>query len=95
MVAYRAYKEVDIYVIEVTGFNLDIRCGLRGHMEAATASEATIMAVPGNMDIYARVIEVACIKSEVKFDLQGCLEVTIALEATEVKVFGKQQRIPQ
>ena len=63
-------------------------------MEASVASEATIMAVPGNMDIDARVIEVACIKSEVKFDLQGRLEVTIA-EATEVNFFGKQQKIPQ
>ena len=64
MVAYRAYKEVVIYVIEVTEFNFDIRCGLRGHMEAATASEATKMAVPGNMHMDARVINVACIKSE-------------------------------
>ena len=31
------------------------------------ASEATMMAVTGNMHIDARVIEVACIKSEVKF----------------------------
>ena len=35
------------------------------------ASEATIMAVPGNMHVDAMVIRVACIKSEVKFDLQG------------------------
>ena len=35
------------------------------------ASEATLMAVPGNMHIDARVIEVACIKSEVKFVLKG------------------------
>ena len=34
------------------------------------ASEATIMAVPGNMHIDTKVIRVACIKSEVKFDLQ-------------------------
>ena len=40
-------------------------------MEATIASEATIMAVPGNIHIDARVIKVACIKSEVKFDLQG------------------------
>ena len=39
------------------------------------ASEATLMAVPGNMHKDARVIEVACIKSEVNFvpkGLQGC-----------------------
>ena len=35
------------------------------------ASEATILAVPGNMHIDARVIEVACIKSKVKSDLHG------------------------
>ena len=35
------------------------------------ASEATLMAVPGNMHIDVRVIEVACIKSEVKFVLKG------------------------
>ena len=40
-------------------------------MEAAMATEATIMAIPGNKHIDARVIEVSCIKSEVKFDLQG------------------------
>ena len=38
-------------------------------MEAAMTSEATKMAVPGNMHIDARVIEVACIKSKVKYDL--------------------------
>ena len=32
------------------------------------ASEATIMAILGNMHIDVRVIEVACIKSEVKFE---------------------------
>ena len=35
------------------------------------ASEATIMAVPGNMHIDTMVIRVACIKSEVKFGLKG------------------------
>ena len=34
------------------------------------ASEATIMAVPGNMHIVTKVIGVTCIKSEGKFDLQ-------------------------
>ena len=40
-------------------------------MDAAMASEATIMAAPGNMHIDARVIGIACIKYEVKFELQG------------------------
>ena len=35
------------------------------------ASEATIMAVPGNMHIDARVTRVTCMKSEVNFNLQG------------------------
>ena len=34
------------------------------------ASEATIMAIPDNMHIDARVNRVALIKSEVKFDLR-------------------------
>ena len=37
-------------------------------MEAAMASEATIMAILGIMHIDARVIEVACIKSGLKFE---------------------------
>ena len=40
-------------------------------MEATLASEATIMAITGNMHMDARVIGVAFIKSEVKFDLKG------------------------
>ena len=35
------------------------------------ASEATIVAIPGNMHIDAWVIRVTFIKSEVKLDLQG------------------------
>ena len=40
-------------------------------MEAATASEASKKAVPGNIHMNDRVIKVAFIKSDVKFDLQG------------------------
>ena len=39
--------------------------------EAAMASEAIIMAIPGNMHLDARVIGVAFFKSEIIFDLQG------------------------
>ena len=39
-------------------------------MEVAIASEATKVAVLGNMHMDARVIEVACIKSEIKFNLK-------------------------
>ena len=68
------------------------------NMEAAMASEATKMAVTGNMHIDPRVTGVTCIKSEVNFDLQGhqgCLEVTMASEATKMTVLGKQQQMPQ
>ena len=54
------------YVIEVTEFDYEARCDLRGCLEAAMASEATKMAVKGNMHNDARVIEVADFKSEVK-----------------------------
>ena len=40
-------------------------------MEAAMTSEATKMAVAGNMHIDAWVIKVACIKYNVKLDLKG------------------------
>ena len=58
-----------IWVIEVTEFNPEARCDLRGCLEAAMASEATKMAIRGNMHMDTRVIEVADFKSEVKFDL--------------------------
>ena len=40
-------------------------------MEAAVASEATIMAITDNMHTDARVKRVALIKSEVKFDFKS------------------------
>ena len=57
------------YVIEVTEFKYEVICGLRGHLEAATASEATKMAVRCNMHIDTRVIDVDDSKCEVIFDL--------------------------
>ena len=57
------------WVIEVTEFNSEARCDLRGCLEAAMDSEATKMAIRGNMHMDTRVIEVADFKSEVKFDL--------------------------
>ena len=55
-------------VIEVTEFKYEARCDLRGHLEAATASEAVMAleAVGGNMHMDTRVIRVADFKSEVK-----------------------------
>ena len=46
---------------EVTEFNFEIRCDLRGRLEAAIASEA----IGGNMHMDTRVINVADVKSEV------------------------------
>ena len=67
---YRGQRSTWTWVVEATEFKFEVRSDLRGHLEAAMASEATIMAVPGNMHIDTKVIGVACIKSEVKFDLQ-------------------------
>ena len=46
------------WVIEVTEFNSEARCDLRGHLEATMASEATKMALRGNMHINTWKIEV-------------------------------------
>ena len=55
------------YVLEVTEVNSEAICDLRGCLEAAMASEATSMAVIGNMHMDVRVIEVTELNSEVKF----------------------------
>ena len=68
---YRGQKSIGAWVIEATEFKFEVRNDLRGHMEVALASEATIVAIPGNMHIYAWVIEVAFIKYDVKFVLKG------------------------
>ena len=44
--------------MEVTELNSEVRCDLRGCLEAAMASEATKMAIRGNMHIDIRVIKV-------------------------------------
>ena len=44
------------YVIKVSEFNSEDRCDLRGRLEAAMASEATKMAVRGNMHMDTRVV---------------------------------------
>ena len=49
------------WVIEVTEFKFEVSCDLRGHLEAAMASEA----VGGNMHMDTRVIKVADVKYEV------------------------------
>ena len=78
-------------VIEVTDFNSEARCNVRGCLEAAMASEATKMAVWGNMHNDTRVIEIADFKSEVKFEFWGhwgCFEAAMASEATKMAVRG-------
>ena len=49
-------------VIEVTEFKSEVICGLRGHLEAATASEATKIAVRSNMHMDTRVNAIADFK---------------------------------
>ena len=65
----RGNMHMDTRVVEVTEFNSEVRCDLRGRLEATMASEATKMAVGGNMNMYIRVIRVANFKSKVRFDL--------------------------
>ena len=61
MEAFGSQRDMETYVIEVTELNFEVRCDLRGHLEAAMASEA----VGGNMHMDTRVIKVADVKSEV------------------------------
>ena len=51
------------WVIEVTEFNYEARCDLRGCLEATMASEATKIAVRGNMHNDTREIGIADFKS--------------------------------
>ena len=68
MAVLRGQRGMGTWVIEVTEFDYEVRCDLRGCLEAAMASEASKMAVRGNMHNDTRVIEVADFKSEVKFE---------------------------
>ena len=49
------------YVIKVTELNFEVRCDLRGPLEATMASDA----IGGNIHMDTRVIKVADVKSEV------------------------------
>ena len=51
--------------MEVKQFNSEVRSDLRGHLEVAMTSEATKMAVRGNMHMDTRVIRVPDFKSGV------------------------------
>ena len=68
---FGSQRDMGTWVIEVTEFNYEVRYDLRGCLEATIASEATKMAVRGNMHNDTRVIEVADFKSEVKFEFRG------------------------
>ena len=70
MATVRGQRAMGSWAIEVTEFNSEARCDLRGHLEATMASEATKMAVRSNMHMDTRVFEIADFKSEVKCDLR-------------------------
>ena len=67
--AFTGQKSIVAYIIEVTEFNFDIRIDLRGHMEANIVSEATIMAIIGDIPYRPSVIDIACLKFGVHFDI--------------------------
>ena len=52
------------------------------------ASEATKMAVRGNMHMDTRIVEVTEFDAEVRSDLQGCLVTAMALEVIKMAVRG-------
>ena len=56
--AFTGQRSIGTLVIEVTEFNFEVSLDLRGHLEATMASEATKMAVRGNMHMNIRVIQV-------------------------------------
>ena len=62
-------------VIEVTEFNFEVSLDLRGLLEATMASEATKMAVRGNMHMNIRVFEVSDFNFVVKNDLRGQVDL--------------------
>ena len=68
---FRGQSNTGTWVREATVFKFEVGCDLRGHLEAAMASEATIMAICDSMHIDSRVIRFTLIKSEVKFDFQS------------------------
>ena len=49
--------------------NFEVRCDLQGRLKAATASEATKMAVKGNIHMDTRVVEVTEFNFKVRWDL--------------------------
>ena len=60
--AFGGNMHMDTWVIKVTELNFEVRCDLRGRLEAAMASEA----FGGNIHMDTRVIRDADFKLEVK-----------------------------
>ena len=71
MGAFRDFEALSTLSIKATDFQFEVRCHLRGHLEATMASEANKLVVRSNMHIVSRVNEVPYFKSEVKFDIRG------------------------
>ena len=69
MEAFTGQRSMGTLVIEATELKSEVRFGLRGHLEATMASEATKMAIRGNVHMNTKVLLVACFKSEVEFEL--------------------------
>ena len=69
MEAFAGQISMGTCVIEVTEFNFEVSLDPRGLVEPTMTSEATKMAVRGNMHMNIRVLEVACFKTEVKIGL--------------------------
>ena len=99
MEAFKGQKDMSTWVIEATEFDSEVKCDLRGRLEAAMATEATKMAVKGNVHIDTRVIEVAVFKSEVKFDfwdhllllLVPCLSLAYAFRSQFIALVPADQ----
>ena len=49
IVRFRSQRKVATYKIEIADFRYEVRCSLRGHLEATMASEATKRDVTLNM----------------------------------------------
>ena len=65
--AFTGKRSMGTWAIEASEFKSDLRCDLRGHMEATRASEAMKVAFRSNMLMNFRVIKVAGFKSEAIF----------------------------
>ena len=68
----RDKKDMLTWVIEATEIKFEVRGNLLGHMETVMASDATIMAVPGNMHVDARVMEVIVIEYHMPISHSPC-----------------------